>query len=148
MKKLSFITMALPALCIIAILSLGSAQKPVSEVSFSITAAVSGNVNTGSFTSTGLALSSGQFSESYAFNGKKTHSEVVFQYSNGTITAKTHCEVSFTGPSSATGLGTFIIVRGTGDYIGIKGDGTVSFVVSGVGTTSESITQEWSGNLK
>jgi hypothetical protein len=138
----------LPLLLLLSVILLAFTQKPVSQVSFSINASVNNNVNTGSFTSSGLALSSGTFIENYTFNGKKTHSEVTFTYTNGTITAKTHSDITITGSTTASGSGTWLIVRGTGAYTGVKGSGSLTLNVSNIGTTNESITEAWSGNIK
>jgi hypothetical protein len=122
--------------------------KTESPVSISIQAAVTNNVNTGSFTSSGLSTSDGDFYEEYVFNGKKTHSEVTFTFEHGTITAKTHCDITLTSISTATGTGNWIITKGTGDYEGIKGSGTVTLEVQEIGTTNENISQSWTGSIR
>lgn len=138
----------MPLLVFTVMISLAFTVKSDSQVSFSIDAYVNSNVNTGTFTSSGLAGSSGNFIENYTFNGKKTHSEATFIYGNGTITAKTHCVVTITSPSTATGIGTWIIVKGTGAYAKIKGSGSLTFDVIDIATPAEHITEIWEGSVK
>lgn len=126
----------------------GLTNKTFAQVNFSVTASVNNNVNTGTFTSTGLQGKSGDFLELYMFNGKKSHSEVSFIYPDGTITAKTHSDIIITSSSTAFGIGSWIITKGTGVYSGISGSGTLELFVKGIGTPKEKITQEWSGWLK
>jgi hypothetical protein len=148
MKKLFFSGKALPAvLILIMCVSFAFADKATAQVSFSIEASVSGNVNTGTFTSSGFTLSSGNVIEEYSFNGKKTHSEVTFTYADGSITAKTHSDITLTSSTTATGTGRWIITKGTGAYAGISGSGTLTLAVSGIGS-NENIEQEWWGLLK
>ncbi len=146
MKKTMF-TKMLPVLLLFTATMFAFTNKVNAQVTFSIDASVNANVNTGAFTSTGFSLSSGDFLEEYSFNGKKTHSQVTFTYANGTITAKTHSDVTITGPSTATGIGTWKISKGTGAYTGIRGSGVLSFSVTNISTPEEHITQEWSGTI-
>ena len=143
MKKTLF-TKMLPVLLLFTATMFAFTNKANSQVTFSINASVSGNVNTGAFTSTGFSLSSGDFFEEYSFNGKKTHSEATFTFANGTITAKTHSDVIITGPLTATGSGTWKISKGTGAYTGIRGSGVLTYSVTGINTPAEHITQAWS----
>ena len=136
------------ALLLTTALFLGFSNKAEAQVSFSITATVNGNENTGTFTSQGLAASLGTFSESFSFNGKKVHSEATFLYVNGTITVKTHSDVLFTSPTTATGAGTWKISKGTGAYANIKGLGQLTYSLTGIGTSAEYISQEWVGSLQ
>ena len=145
MRRLFFSLKVLPALLLVSFL-FAFVNKATCQVSFSITAAVNGNVNTGTFTSTGFNFSSGSCIEEYSFNGKKTHSEVTFTYADGTITAKTHCDIEITG-TTGTGTGRWTITKGTGAYAGISGSGMLTFSVTGLGT-DENIVEEWSGTLK
>ena len=148
MQKFLFSVKALPVVFLATtILLLSFSNQANAQVSMSITASVNANVNTGFFTSIGFTSSSGSFLESYSFNGKKVHSEVTFTFADGTITAKTHSDVVFTGPTTATGTGTWKISKGTGVYENIKGSGGLTYALTGVGTSSEMITQEWSGSL-
>lgn len=146
--KIAFFSLKKLAILLLAIGVLSFTNHEQEQVSFSITASVSGNVNTGNFASTGFELSAGDFSEAYSFNGKKVHSEVTFTYSDGTITAKTHSDVNLTGETTATGTGTWIITKGTGAYEHIKGSGQLTFAVVNINTSLESISQEWVGTLK
>jgi hypothetical protein len=146
MRKLSFTLKVLPAF-VLFLMSFFASSNVQAQVSFSITASVSGNVNTGTFTSWGFDLSSGNMIESYSFNGKKTHSEVIFSYADGTVTAKTHSDIILTSESTATGTGRWIITKGTGAYAGISGSGTLTLAVTGIGS-NETITQDWLGTLK
>lgn len=142
-----FFRNTLPFLILIVIFFSAFTGKVTTQVSFSVNASVSNNVNSGTFTSSGLVGSSGNYVETYSFNGKKTHSEATFTFFNGTITAKTHSEITISA-STASGTGTWIIVRGTGAYTGIQGSGKLTLSVSNIGTSSESISQSWSGSIK
>ena len=142
-----FFKNTLPFLILCVIVISGFISKPNAQVSFTINASVSNNVNTGTFTSSGLAGSSGSYIEKYTFNGKKTHSEATFTFTNGTVTAKTHSVITLNA-TAASGTGTWIIVRGTGVYTGIQGSGNLTLSVTNIGTPLESISEAWTGSTK
>ncbi len=149
MQKIFSPLKVLPAVLLLTTtLFLSFSNKANAQVSFSITASVSGNENTGTFSSQGFASSSGAFSESYSFNGKKVHSVATFTFADGTITVKTHSDVEFTGPTTASGTGTWRIAKGTGTYANIKGSGELTYTLTGIGGPSETISQEWVGILE
>ena len=148
MKKLFTSFKLVSALLVFSTILFAFTNKFESPVSFLIVASVNANVNTGTFTSTGFAMSSGVLVEEYSFNGKKTHSEVTFTDVAGSVTAKTHTDVILTSASTATGTGTWIIIRGSGAYVGVKGSGTLTFNVTDISTPTENILEQWVGSIK
>lgn len=126
-----------------------SLNKNTESMTFEIVAKSDNTVNKGVFTTSGAFYASGDYYETYKFNGKYYQGEVTLSNTDGTISFNVSGEIIFSDASNATGTCKWKMKKCTGLYKELSGNGTGTLVVSNWNQTKGTgdISQSWTGDV-